>query len=70
MSSAETAVKVFRTLENEDFRVLQVIEVAMSKHEFVPKELIAKFAKFNLEETDYRLKRLHKLRLIRQMEHT
>ncbi|MEM3459188.1 MAG: serine/threonine-protein kinase RIO2 [Candidatus Bathyarchaeia archaeon] len=68
MSSAETAVKVFRTLENEDFRVLQVIEAAMSKHEFVPKELIAKFAKFNLEEIDFRLKRLHKLRLIRQMQ--
>ncbi|MEM2105807.1 MAG: serine/threonine-protein kinase RIO2 [Candidatus Bathyarchaeia archaeon] len=68
MSSAETAVKVFRTLENEDFRVLQVIEAAMSKHEFVPKELIAKFAKFNLEEIDFRLKHLHKLRLIRQMQ--
>lgn len=68
MSSAENAVKVFRTLENEDFRVLQAIETAMSKHEFVPKELIAKFSKFNLEETDYRLNRLHKLRLIRQMQ--
>ncbi len=67
MSSAQTAVKGFRSLENEDFRVLQVIETAMSKHEFVPKELIAKFAKFSLNETDFRLNRLHKLRLIRQM---
>jgi len=67
MSSAETAVKVFRTLENEDFRVLQVIEAAMSKHEFVPKELIAKFAKFSPEEIDFRLNRLHKLHLIHQM---
>jgi len=67
MSSAEIAVQVFRTLENEDFRVLQVIEAAMSKHEFVPKELIAKYAKFSLEETDFRLSRLKKSGLIYQM---
>ncbi len=68
MSSADVAVKVFRTLENQDFRVLQVIETAMSKHEFVPKEQIAKFTKFNFEETDFRLTRLQKLRLIRRMQ--
>jgi len=67
MSSADVAVKVFRTLENQDFRVLQVIESAMAKHEFVPKEQIAKFTKFNAEETDFRLSRLHKLKLIMQM---
>jgi len=68
MSSAEIAVQVFRKLENEDLRVLQVIETAMSKHGFVPKELIAKFAKFNLEETDFRLDRLGKFHLIRRMK--
>lgn len=68
MSSAEIAVQVFRKLENEDLRVLQVIETAMSKHGFVPKELIAKFAKFSLEETDFRLGRLGKFRLIRRMK--
>jgi RIO kinase 2 len=67
MSSAEIAVKVFRELENEDLRVLQVIESAMSKREFVPKEVIAKFTKFSLQETEFRLSRLNKLRLIRQM---
>ncbi|MEM3578415.1 MAG: serine/threonine-protein kinase RIO2 [Candidatus Bathyarchaeia archaeon] len=67
MSSAEIAVQVFRTLENKDFRVLQVIEAAMVKHEYVPKELISKYAKFTLEETSFRLSRLHKMRLIRQM---
>jgi len=66
MSSAEIAVRVFRTLENEDFRALQVLEAAMSTHEFVPKEAIAKFAPFSLRETDYRLQRLDKMRLIRQ----
>jgi RIO kinase 2 len=66
MSSADVAVQVFRKLDNKDFRILQVIESAMSKHEFVPKEVIAKFAKFNPEETTFRLSRLNKLHLIRQ----
>jgi len=68
MSSADVAVKVFRKLEKEDFRVLQVIETAMSKHDFVPKEQIAKFTKLNLaRDTDFRLNRLNKLGLIYQM---
>jgi RIO kinase 2 len=68
MSSAEVAVQVFRTLENEDIRVLQVIEAAKSKHEFVPKEVIAKFTKFSPEETEFRLNRLNKLKLIYRMK--
>lgn len=68
MSSAEVAVQVFRTLENEDFKVLQVIETGMSKHEFVSKEEIAKFTKFDLaRDTDFRLSRLNKLSLIHRM---
>ena len=68
MSSAEIAVKVFRKLENEDFKVLQVIETGMSKHEFVPKEQIAKFAKLDLaRDTDFRLNHLSKLGLIYRM---
>ncbi len=68
MSSADAAVKVFRQLENADFRVLQAIETAMSQHEFVPKEQVAKFAKLDLaRDTDFRLDRLSKMRLIYQM---
>ena len=67
MSSADVAVQTFRKLESEDFRVLQVIEAAMSKHEFVPKDVIAKFTGFSVEETDFRLNRLSKFRLIRKM---
>ncbi|MEM3874063.1 MAG: RIO1 family regulatory kinase/ATPase [Candidatus Bathyarchaeia archaeon] len=64
--SAETAVKVFKNLESQDLRILQVIETAMTKHEFVPKEIIIKFSKFSEEEVTFRLDRLHKFRLIRQ----
>jgi RIO kinase 2 len=68
MSSADVAVQVFRKLQNEDLRVLQVIETGMSKHEFVSKEQIAKFAKLSLErDTDFRLSRLSKLGLIYRM---
>jgi len=68
MSTADVAVQVFRKLENEDLRVLQVIETAMSKHEFVSKEQVAKFTKFDLaRDTDYRLNILSKLGLIYRM---
>lgn len=66
MSSAESAAKVLRKLENEDLRTLLVIEAAMSKHEFVPKELVAKYAKFSLQQADFRLSRLNKSGLIYQ----
>jgi RIO kinase 2 len=65
MSTADVAVQVFRELKNEDFRVLQAIETAMSQHEFVPKEQIAKFTKFDLDrDTDFILNRLSKQSLI------
>jgi len=68
MSTADTAVHVFRELQNEDLRVLQVIETAMSQHEFVSKEQVAKFTKLDLaRDTDFRLNRLSKLGLIYQI---
>ena len=71
MSSADIAVQVFRKLENTDLRVLQAIETAMSQHEFVPKEQVARFTKFNLaRDTDFILNRLSKLGLIYQIRST
>jgi RIO kinase 2 len=65
MSSADVAVRVLHQLKNEDFRVLQAIETGMSQHEYVPKEQIARFTKFDLfRDTDFRLSRLSKLGLI------
>ncbi|MEM1589962.1 MAG: RIO1 family regulatory kinase/ATPase, partial [Candidatus Bathyarchaeia archaeon] len=48
------------------FRILQVIEAAMTKHEYVPKDVIVKYSKFDAEEVTFRLEKLHNLRLIRQ----
>ncbi len=66
MSSAEVAVQVFRKLESEDFRILNIIEAAMSKREFVPTEQIQKYAKLPMDRIDFTLSKLNKLGLIYQ----
>jgi len=63
MSSADVAVSVLRELENEDFRILQIIETLMAKHEFVPIEQIRNFAKLPMERIEYTLGKLNKLGL-------
>jgi RIO kinase 2 len=64
MSSAELAVRVFKELESEDFRVLHIIEAAMAKREFVPVEQIQKYAKVPMDRIDFTLGKLNKLGLI------
>ncbi len=66
MSSADVAVQVFRELEAEDFRVLQIIEAAMQSREFVPTEQIHKFSKVPLERVEFTLGKLNRLGLIYQ----
>jgi RIO kinase 2 len=64
MSSADTAVKVFRSLEPEDFRLLQVIEAEMARHRYVPENELPKLTKLTSRELDFRLPRLSKFGLI------
>ena len=66
MSSADVAVQVFRELESEDFRILQIIESAMAKREYVPTEQIKKYGKVPLERVEFSLGKLNKLGLIYQ----
>ena len=66
MSSAEVAVQNFRKLESEDFRILNIIEAAMSKREFVPIEQIQKYAKLPMDRITFTLGKLNKLGLIYQ----
>jgi RIO kinase 2 len=66
MSTAETAVKTFRKLQPQDFRVLLAIELGMSRHQHVPKNTIPKLANLPQQEITYRLPRLRKLKLIRR----
>jgi RIO kinase 2 len=70
MSSAEMAVHVFKELETEDFRILNVIEAGMSKHEFVPKEQIQRYAKVPMDRIDFILGKLNKLGLTYRTKET
>jgi RIO kinase 2 len=70
MSSAEEAVKIFKELEGEDFRILHIIEAAMSKREYVPKEQIQKYAKLPMERVEFTLRKLNKLGLTYRIKET
>ena len=70
MSSAEVAVHVFKELEIEDFRILNIIEAGMSKHEFVPKEQIQRYAKLPMDRIDFTLGKLNKLGLTYRTKET
>lgn len=58
MSSADVAVKIFRTLEPEDFKTLRAVEIQMKKSESISEELIKRHAKLPNEEVTYRLDQL------------
>jgi RIO kinase 2 len=64
MSSADVAVQVFRQLEPEDLRVLQLIETGMTSREYVPKEQIQRYSNVPMDRIDFELSRLDKLGLI------
>ncbi len=68
MSSADLAVQVFRQLESEDFRILNIIEAAMSKCEYVPKEQIQRYAKVPMDRVEFILSKLNKLGLTHQIK--
>ncbi|MEM2273146.1 MAG: serine/threonine-protein kinase RIO2 [Candidatus Bathyarchaeia archaeon] len=64
MSSVEVAVRVFPHLETEDFRMLSVIEVDLSRHRFVPERDILRLSGLPEKEVKYRLEKLSELGLI------
>ncbi len=66
MSAADTAVKVFRNLEPEDFRVLLAIELGMSRYQYVHNDAIPNLANLTPREVAFRLQHIRKLHLIRR----
>ncbi|MHA1784750.1 MAG: RIO1 family regulatory kinase/ATPase domain-containing protein [Candidatus Helarchaeota archaeon] len=62
------ALKVFRKLVHEDFRVLIAIERGMATHEHVPLQLIQQLAgkSYDESECNFRLSRLHGMELIKR----
>ena len=51
-------------LEKEDLRILMAIEIGMKRSEFVTINNIKFYSRYKMEETLYRLKKVHKLDLI------
>jgi RIO kinase 2 len=60
MSSADIAVKIFRTLESEDFETLRSVEIQMKKSEVISEELISRHARLPGKEVAFRLDHLSK----------
>ena len=58
------AAKLLTEFEKEDFRILMAIEIGMKRSEYVPIKDIRFYARYPIEETMYRLNRVHKQDLI------
>jgi RIO kinase 2 len=58
------AAKILTDLEKEDLRILMAIEIGMRRSEYVSENNIKFYSRYPMEETLFRLKRVHKLDLI------
>jgi RIO kinase 2 len=68
MSSLEIAAGVVRVLEPEDFKLLKVFASGMKHHESITKEQIVNYSKLHRNSIDYRLGRLHEMKLLGKNE--
>ena len=59
---AESA-KLLRNLDKEDLRILMAIEIGMKRSEYVTVSNIRFYSRYPMEETLFRLKKVHKLDL-------
>ena len=51
-------------MEKEDLRILMAIEIGMKRSEYVTVNNIKFYSRYPIEETQFRLKKVHKLNLI------
>ena len=58
------AAKILPDMEKEDLRILMAIEVGMKRSEYVTVNNIKFYSRYPMEETLFRLKKVHKLNLI------
>jgi RIO kinase 2 len=64
MSSIEVAAGAVRILELEDFKLLKVFASGMKRHESLTKEQIVSYSKQHRNSIDYRISRLHEMKLL------
>ncbi|MFX0081438.1 MAG: RIO1 family regulatory kinase/ATPase [Candidatus Hodarchaeota archaeon] len=58
------AANLLKSLEKEDFRILMAIEIGMKRSEYVTINNIKFYSRYKMEETLFRLNKVHKLDLI------
>ncbi|MFX1288589.1 MAG: RIO1 family regulatory kinase/ATPase [Promethearchaeota archaeon] len=58
------AAKILPNLEKEDLRILMAIEIGMKRYEYVSVNNIKFYSRYPMEETLFRLKKVHKENLI------
>jgi len=58
------AIRVFKELQQKDFKMLAAIERWMRRYEFVPANKLPALSGFTPKDVDYLLRRLNKFRLI------
>ena len=68
MSSIEIAASVVRILELEDFKLLKVFASGMKHHESLTKEQVANYSKLHRTSINYRIGRLHEMKLLGKNE--
>ena len=68
MSSLEIAAGVVRVLEPEDFKLLKVFASGIKHHESITKEQIVSYSKLHRNSIDYRIGRLHEMKLLGKNE--
>ncbi|AIF70072.1 tyrosine-protein kinase [Palaeococcus pacificus DY20341] len=64
MVSKMLALDVYPNLKDVDFRVLRGVELNMRYHEWVPLEVIAKFARMDVDSASHRLGKLDNWKLV------
>ncbi len=60
------AANLVRELEVNDFKALKGIELGMRRFEAVPIEQISFYARFDKDETQYRIDKLHKAGILQR----
>lgn len=66
MSSAEVAAKVVKNLEPEDYKLLKVLASGLKQHESLTRKEITTYSKIHENIVDFRINRLHDMKLIRK----
>lgn len=64
MSSAQSAAKLVKLLENDDYRILRALSSVISRQKFLSRDQLVGYSKMHKDMVDYRINRLTGFKLI------